>query len=277
MSVPSRRPVVTLLTDYGITDEFAGVDAGVIAKICPDARIINLSHGIIRHDIRGGAMTLAQSLPYMPIGVHFAVVDPTVGGDRRAVALRLADGRYLVGPDNGLLWPAAEECGGVEQAVEISHSRWRLEPVSPTFHGRDIFAPVAAHLAAGDPFEDAGERISPGTLVRIETQRPWMEGGSLVVSVDNADRFGNLQLAAKVDDLVALGAKLGDRVEIRLASGQLHTATFSLTFSDVGEGELIVYNDSAQRLAVGGNSGSAMVRLGLRPEDTRRITGVHDA
>ncbi len=104
-----------------------------------------------------------------------------------------------------------------------------------------------------------------------------MEGGALVVTVNNADRFGNLQLAARVDDLIAAGATLGDHVQIRLASGQLHNATFSRTFSDVGEGELIVYDDSAHRLALGCHQGSAMVRLGLRPEDTMRITVAHDA
>jgi S-adenosyl-L-methionine hydrolase (adenosine-forming) len=277
VSVPARRPVITLLTDYGITDEFAGVLHGVIAGICPDARVINLSHGIVRHDVRGGATILAQSLPYMPVGVHLAVVDPTVGGERRAVALRLADERLLVGPDNGLLWPAAELSGGVEQAVEISRSRWRLEPVSATFHGRDIFAPVAATLAAGAPLEDAGEPLDPGLLVRLETPRAWTEGGALVATVGNSDRFGNLQLVAGLEDLVGVGAELGDLLQIRLPSGESHPARYARTFSDVPEGELILFEDSAHRLALGFNHGSAAIRLGLRPGDQLRIGLGHDS
>ncbi len=271
MSVSARRPVITLLTDYGIADEFAGVLHGVIAKICPDARIIDLTHGVVRHDIRGGAAILAQSLPYMPVGVHLAVVDPTVGGDRRAVALRVADGRMLVGPDNGVLWSAAEVSGGVEQAVEISCSRWRLEPVSATFHGRDIFAPVTAHLAAGDPLQEAGEPLDPELLVRLEMPRAWIESGALVAAVNNADRFGNIQLGAGRDDITAIGAQLGDLLQVRLPSGASHPAIFARTFSDVREGELILFEDSAQRLALGLNHGSAASRLGLRPGDQLRI------
>src|SRR3954463_13863747 len=143
-------PVLTFLSDYGQLDEFVGICHGVIARLAPEVRIIDVSHGVPRHDIRAGALALRGALPYMPPGVHLAVVDPEVGGRRRAVALRCAEeDRLLVGPDNGLLMLAAERFGGVTEAVEISHSKWRLEPVSATFHGRDVFAPVAAQLAAG--------------------------------------------------------------------------------------------------------------------------------
>jgi S-adenosyl-L-methionine hydrolase (adenosine-forming) len=272
MSLPARRPVVTLLTDYGITDEFAGVVNGVIATICPDARVINLTHGIVRHDIRGGAAILAQSLRYMPIGVHLAVVDPTVGGDRRAVALKLADERLLVGPDNGLLWPAAEASGGILEAVEISQSRWRLEPVSATFHGRDIFAPVTAHLAAGEDLSSAGEPLDPTLLVRLETPRAWTEAGALVATVANSDRFGNLQLGAAEPDIVGVGVELGDALQVRLPSGESHLARYARIFSDVDEGERILFVDSADRLALGFNQGSAGARLGLRTGDQLRIS-----
>jgi S-adenosylmethionine hydrolase len=135
-------PVITLLTDYGLVDEFVGVLHGVIARICPAAQIIDLSHGVPAQDVAAGAVMLANALPYLPVGVHVAVVDPGVGSDRRAVAVRLADRRLLVGPDNGLLWTAALGGGGVVAVAEISASPWRLEPLAATFHGRDIFAPV---------------------------------------------------------------------------------------------------------------------------------------
>lgn len=277
MSDASGRPVITLLTDYGITDEFVGVLHGVIARICPAAQVIDLSHGVVPHDIRGGATVLAQALPYMPVGVHVAIVDPTVGGERRSVALRLRDGRVLVGPDNGLLWLAIEAGGGVERAVEISQSRWRLEPVSATFHGRDIFAPVAARLAADEAFEQAGEQLDPARLERLETPRAWTEGGALVAAVGGGDRFGNVQLCADPEDLSGLGARLGDLVGIRLESGELHVGTYARTFSDVDDGELILFQDSARKLALGFNRGSAMARLGLRSGDRLRISVVRSS
>jgi S-adenosylmethionine hydrolase len=151
---------VTLLTDYGLADEFVGVCHGVIARIAPTATIVDLTHGIPRHDVRAGALVLARALPYLPAGVHVAIVDPEVGAERRAVAIRCAEeDRLLVGPDNGVLAPAAERFGGAVEAVDIARSPHRLEPVSATFHGRDLFAPVAAHLAAGAPLEGAGDPL----------------------------------------------------------------------------------------------------------------------
>src|SRR5947209_19883708 len=158
------RPVVSFLSDYGLEDEFVGIGQGVIAGICPHARVIDLTHGIRRHDIRGGALILEGAMSYLPPGVHLAVVDPDVGASRRAVALRAGDGRRLVGPDNGLLWPAAQRCGGVLEAADIAHSRFRLQPVSATFHGRDIFAPVAAQLAAGAVIAEVGDPLDPDEL-----------------------------------------------------------------------------------------------------------------
>src|SRR4051794_16398862 len=156
---------VTFLSDYGLEDDFVGVVHAVIARIAPDARVIDLTHGIARHDVRSGALTLARALPYAPAGVHLAVVDPEVGAERRAVAFRCAaDDRLLVGPDNGLLMPAAAALGGAVEAVDISRSAHRLEPVAATFHGRDVFGPVAAALAAGAPFLGAGDPMGVDEL-----------------------------------------------------------------------------------------------------------------
>jgi hypothetical protein len=234
--------------------------------------VIDITHGIMRHDVRSGAGILAQSLPFMPVGVHVAVVDPSVGGDRRAVALRLADGRVLIGPDNGLLWLACEDSGGVEAAAEISKSPWRLEPVSSTFHGRDVFVPVAAQLAAGKPFEEAGEPLDPALLVRLTLPRAWIEGGALVAQVSNADRFGNAQLSAGREDASVLALQLGDELQVALPTGEIYPARFARTFSDVPEGELILFEDSARRLALGFNHGSATGRLALRIGDEVRIS-----
>jgi len=265
-------PVITLLTDYGLDDEFAGVCHGVIAGICPEARIIDITHGIPRQDVRAGAFTLARALPYLPIGVHVAIVDPGVGGARRGVALRLSDGRTLVGPDNGLLWPAAGVGGGVSDAVEISGSRWRLEPVSATFHGRDIFAPVAAALAAGHPLETAGEPIDPAGLQMLELPEPRVEEAALVASVVWVDRFGNAQLAARSADLRQPGWSAGGRLRIDSPTGESLTASPGRTFSDVEEGECVLLEDSAGHLALAINRDNVAERLGLRIGDEIRIS-----
>src|SRR5947209_4145145 len=188
--VAGGAPVINFLTDYGFGDGFVGVCHGVIAGICPEARVIDLSHGVARHDIRAGALILEGALPYLPAGVVLGVVDPDVGAERRAVALRAGDGRQMVGPDNGLLMLAADACGGVTEAVDISRSPFRLEPVSATFHGRDIFAPVAARLAAGVPLAEAGEPSDPDELVRLDLPRPDLrEDGVLVAHAAYIDRF----------------------------------------------------------------------------------------
>src|SRR5688572_7773756 len=167
---------ITFLSDYGLADEFVGIVHGVIARIAPDARVIDIGHGVPRQDVQAGARMLERALPYVPAGVHLAVVDPEVGAARRAIALRTADDdRLLVGPDNGLVLPAAERFGGVAEAVELPASRCRLEPVSATFHGRDVFAPVAARLAVGEPLSAAGTPLEASELVSLERSQARQE------------------------------------------------------------------------------------------------------
>ena len=264
-------PIITFLSDYGLADDFVGVCHAVIAGICPQARVIDLTHGIPRHGVRAGALVLQATLPYVPVGVHLAVVDPGVGGDRRAVALACVDGRRLIGPDNGLLSLAAAGAGGVIEAVEIGRSRLALQPVSATFHGRDIFAPVAAWLAAGAPLADAGERCDPDTLVGLELPRPRRGAdGVLIAHAMYVDRFGNVALNVGRDDLSRSGS-IGDGVELVPGSGAARQARLVGTFADVGPGELLVYEDSYRRLAVAVNGGDAAARLDLREDDEVRI------
>jgi S-adenosylmethionine hydrolase len=264
-------PFITFLSDYGLQDDFVGVCHGVIAMVCPQARVIDLTHGIRRHDVRAGAVILCEALPYVPAGVHLAVIDPDVGAERRAVALALADERLLVGPDNGLLSLAAQAGGGVVQAVDIARSRFRLEPVSATFHGRDIFAPVAARLAAGASLAEAGEPFDPGQLVKIELPRPRREGGALVAQVRYVDRFGNLQLDAGHEDLADSGLKLGHAASIELDGDAAYVAHFVRTFADAGRDELLLYEDAHRRLSIAVSHGDAAVRLGLAVDDQVRI------
>jgi S-adenosylmethionine hydrolase len=254
--------VVTFLSDYGLQDEFVGVCHGVIAREAPDARIIDLTHGIPRHDVTAGALSLRRALPFTPAGVHLAVVDPGVGGPRRGVALRCVDeDRILVGPDNGLLLLAADGFGGVAQAVDLERSPWLLDRVSATFHGRDVFAPVAGRLAAGAPLEDAGEALDPAGLVTLELPRPRIEGATVVAHVLAFDAFGNVLLDAEA-------SHLGSRETVSVGGRR---AAVARTFGDVGPRALVLYEDSSGMLAVAVNGGSARDELGLSPGDEVRI------
>ena len=254
--------IVTLLTDYGRDDDFVGVCHGVIHTIAPDARIIDVTHGIPRYAVRTGAIVMRNTLPFMPVGVHMAVVDPQVGSERRALALKCHGGRVLVGPDNGLLSLAWERAGGIELAVDVTRSSHRLEPVSATFHGRDLFAPVAAHLAAGLDPADAGEPVDLAGLARVELPQSYVEDGTLVAHALTLDRFGNAGLNVDHEEAVSSGMTLGTIVEIEVG-GERYLATYVSTFSDVKPGELIVYEDAYRMLAVAINRGDAAGTLGL--------------
>jgi S-adenosyl-L-methionine hydrolase (adenosine-forming) len=263
--------LVTLLTDYGLDDDFVGVCHAVVVGIAPDARVVDLTHGIPRHDVRTGALTLRRTLPFAPAGVHVAVVDPEVGGRRRAIAVRCAEeDRLLVGPDNGLLLPAAERFGGVVEAVDLGRSPFRLEPVSATFHGRDLFVPVAAHLAAGASLLEAGEPLEPDELVGLELPRARVEDGVLVVHALTFDRFGNVTLDAEHEQLSAMGLRLGAGVVVDV-EGEEQDARYARTFTDVDAGELLLYEDAYRTLALAVNRGSAVERLGLRLDDELRV------
>lgn len=250
---------ISFLSDYGHRDDFVGVCHGVMARIAPQARIIDVTHGIARHDVRSGALILRRALPFLPAGVHLGVVDPQVGGDRRAVALRTADeDRILVGPDNGLLALAARRFGGAVEAVDIGRSPLRLEPVSATFHGRDLFAPVAAHLAAGTELASAGEPIDPDELVDMEMPLAHADGEELVAHAIAFDRFGNVTLDVEHEELASFGLRLGLRMTV---NGQ--DAVYATTFADVAPGEMLVYEDAYRTLALAVNRGSAQQELGL--------------
>ena len=262
--------IVTLLTDYGRDDDFVGVCHGVIRRIHPGAEIVDITHGIARYAVRHGALVLRNTLPYMPKGVHVAVVDPQVGTERRAVALRTGDGRVLVGPDNGLLSLAWERCGGVELAVDVTRSPHRLEPVSATFHGRDIFAPVGAQLAAGAELADAGDPLDPETLARVQLPEPRVDGGVIVANALVVDNFGNVSLNVDHEQLAGTGLTLGGRVEVE-AGGKRRLATYAQTFADVDPGDLIVYQDAYRMLALAINRGNAAGAMGVSVDAEVRL------
>lgn len=253
---------ISFTTDYGHSDGFVACCHGIIARISPAARVIDITHEVSPGDVRRGAAVLAQTVPHLPPAIHLAVVDPGVGTARRAVAIKTADA-ILVGPDNGLLPPAAEALGGAIFAVELTETSWFATQVSATFHGRDVFAPVAARLASGRVLESAGTEIDPATLVRLPEPMAVFGLGWLDAEVRTVDRFGNVQLAARSSALTGLGRRL-------LVSG-LRAVQVS-TFGEARQGELVVFADSSGYVAVGVNGGRAVVALSVSPGDMVRIT-----
>ncbi len=273
MSAPPAVPLITFLSDYGQCDEFVGVCHAVIARRCPRARIIDLAHGVPRHDIRAGALALRAALPYAPPGVHLAVVDPGVGGERRAVALRVAqDERILVGPDNGLLTVAAELFGGVVEAVDIGDSPECLRPISATFHGRDVFAPVAAALADGAALDALGEPIAADGLVPLALPHASRDGDTLIAHVLTTDVYGNVALDATAELAAAAGLQTGATLVVEVA-GRSTPAALARTFADVAPGALLAYRDARGALALAVNGGSAAAALGVRPDDELILRG----
>jgi hypothetical protein len=246
-----------------------------MAKVAPGVRVIDVSHGVAAQDVRGGAVMLAQAVPYLPRAVHLAVVDPGVGSGRRMVAVE-AGGQVLVGPDNGLLVGAAEALGGVDRVVALEEPAYRLATVSRTFHGRDVFAPAAAHLAAGVDPRKLGPELDPAGLVRLERTAPRADGRRVGARVVGVDHFGNLALDLRRDELAGAGLAVGDPVELRVG-GRAHRLVVAETFASVPAGELVLHEDSFGSLAVAVNLGRAADRLGAGPGDQVEILRAGEA
>ena len=225
--------------------------------------MIDITHGIQPQHVLQGALVLAKTLPYMPPGVHVAVVDPGVGSDRKPVALRGSEGRFYVGPDNGLLLVAADRLGGIEQAVEITNEEHMLTPVSRTFHGRDIFSPAAAHLALGVELSDLGQSLDPQQLRRLEVPEPQVGSSRIRATALYVDRFGNIQLNLTSGDLEQVGIVPGAKVELEVRF-ERYFAIAARTFTEVRPGDVVVYEDAYRAIALAINQGDAAHMLSAR-------------
>jgi S-adenosylmethionine hydrolase len=261
---------ISFLSDFGLTDDFVGVCRGVIKGIAPDAEVLDITHGIPPQHVLQGALVLANTLPYMPAGVHLAVVDPGVGSGRRALALRSGDGRLFVGPDNGLLVPAAESFGGIDAAWELTAEAYRLERVSRTFHGRDVFAPAAAHMALGLDPAQLGAAVEPADLVRLDVPVPEVGQTRVRATVLYIDRFGNVQLNLTREHAAAARIEPGTRIELQLPLDSYY-ATATRTFADARSGELILYEDSYGNMAIAITGGDAARMMNAKPGVEIRI------
>lgn len=275
--------MIGFLTDFGF-DGAAAICRGVMLSIARDAQIVDISHAVRKFAIADGAYLLRAALPWLPVGVHVAVVDPGVGTTRRPIAIRAARGDILIGPDNGLLLPAAERLGGIAEVRLLENRAWMLPATSATFHGRDIFSPIGAHLAIGGPFEEVGAAVDPSSLVRLDLPEPEAQPGRLSTGVVYVDSFGNLRLAGGIADLEsALGPVepgTGLLVDYSAARGgfsalaasetggasrrgdRWERLTWRRTFGEATPGDLLAYEDSSGNLAIAVSNGNAATRLG---------------
>lgn len=276
-----RSPIVTVynylsfLTDYGLEDGFVAACHGVAGRIAPTARVIDITHLVPPGDVRRGAAVLAQTVSFLPPAVHVAVVDPGVGTVRRAVAVAAGDS-IVVGPDNGLLSWAIATLGGASQAVQLTNGELWLHPVSTTFHGRDIFMPVAAHLANGAALADAGDEISVPDLVELPAPTSRIQDGEAEGEVMSVDRFGNVQLSIPAADAGLLGIGIGLPLVVRCGRRRL-TVPYLDTFAAGAPGEIVAFTDSAGLISLAINAGDAAEQLGLPPGAHVRLSQANPA
>ena len=260
---------VSFLSDFGLQDDFVGTCHGVIKRIAPETQIIDVTHGIPAQQILQGALVLASTLPYVPAGVHLAVIDPGVGSSRRALALRDEEGRFFVGPDNGLLIPAADRAG-IAAAHELANPEYALETISRTFHGRDLFAPAAAHLALGVAIGELGPPIDADALVRLDLPQPELGPDKIGATVLYVDSFGNIALNITREHVTEVGIVPGTQVELELG-GERFYAVAARTFADARAGDIMLYEDSYRNMSVAISGGNAAEMLHARAGQSLRI------
>jgi S-adenosylmethionine hydrolase len=261
------KRIIALITDYGYRDPYVGVVKGVIKSINPDVEIVDLTHGIERHNVLEAAVMLAVSAGYFPPGTIFVVVvDPGVGSARKAIVIETP--RYvLIGPDNGCLTLLAEK-EGVKRVIDISSTKYRLPLVSSTFHGRDIFAPVAAWISRGVPLEDLGELISYNSIVKLSIEKPRVDtvNRSIRGQVLYIDVFGNIMTNITNEEIYKLNLQLGTKLVVQVESRSA-VCTYETTFSKVPVGDYVCYLNSWGYFEVAVNMGNAAEKLGVKKGD----------
>jgi S-adenosylmethionine hydrolase len=270
----TKRPFVSLTSDWGERDPSPAICRGVVLGIAPDAMIVDISHEVEKYNIGHGALMLWCALPYLPIGAHVCVVDPGVGTARRPIALETARGDYLVGPDNGVLLPGAERLGGVLRVHQIDNTEYRLPVVSSTFHGRDLFTPAAAHLALGVPLDAIGPAIDVSELAPMDWPAALVGDGELGTSVIYRDTFGNVKLSALGADVPQAfpGIAYGELMSVWLdGNSDPVEMPWAATFGAVAKGGHLLYEDSYGRLCIAQNQGDAAKSLGIDEGTTVRI------
>lgn len=259
------KKLITLTSDFGKQTQGIGNMEAVVYSINPEAKVIHLMHGIPAFDISIAARTM-ETVYYMPVGYHVCVVDPGVGTKRRGIIIKTKRGDYFIGPDNGCLMTAPRLLGGIDKAVEISNEKYMIKPISPIFHGRHVFAPVAAHLSLGVPIEDFGKELNPESLIRAPYEEAKVKNGKIEATVINTNHFGSLHLNILHEEMDKLGLKFGDKVSISFGGKKL-AVTFVKTFGEVPKGQPLIMKDDYRRVEVALNMGSFSGKYGVKVGD----------
>jgi len=257
---------VTFLSDYGLDDSYVGVCTGVIARLAPHTRVVDVCHAVPAQQVGQGAAILAGAVAYLPIGIHLGLVDPPAAVSARAVAIRTADGSTFVAPDNGLTSLAWGVLGGVTEVRALDDPSLHLPDAHRMFRGRDVLSPVAARLSAGLPLAAVGSAVDPASLVVVTPRKPKVDDDHVRGQVRGVDHFGNLSLNMERADLEAAGILLGDTVEVRM-DGRTLLVPFRSTYGEVGVGRLAVCEDASRRIMLGVNLGRASDTLRARRGD----------
>jgi S-adenosyl-L-methionine hydrolase (adenosine-forming) len=265
---PRMRPLICLTSDFGLDDTWVGVCHAVIYQGCPDAHVVDLSHGVPPYDVRKGAAVASSGVHQLPGAIHVVVVDPGVGGERRDICIVTKNGTRLLGPDNGVLLPAASRAGGVDAAFAIEQSFSGVDP-TPTFHARDVLAPAAAAIASGASPSELGSPVRPEDLAPAPFAECISENGYTLGEVLEADRFGSLRFNIPGERIDELGLRSA-RLEIGLGHNALDVP-FARTFSDAEEGEPVVLVDASGWLTLAINQGDAQDRYSAAPGSRVRI------
>jgi len=265
-----KKPFISLSSDFGVGTQGIGIMHAIALEICPDARILDLRHGIPGFDVTEGAWTM-ESVQFLPLGAHVCVVDPGVGTQRRSIIIKTKRGDCLVGPDNGVLMPAAERVlGGIEKAVEITNEKYLRKPVSPVFHGRDVFAPAAAWLCKGVRIEEFGQEIKPRDLVKAPYDEAKVSQGLVEGKIIHVNHFGSVCVNVRQDAFARSGIKYGDDILIETAGRKIKTR-FLKTFGEVAKGEIVAFPDDYGRLEIAVNMGSFCKKTGAKILGAARI------
>jgi S-adenosyl-L-methionine hydrolase (adenosine-forming) len=274
-AMSGTRPIC-FVSDFGLGEDFVGLCKGVMLRISPQAPVIDLTHEVPGFAIEAGAELLEHATQYMPEDtVYLAIVDPGVGTERRALALQTAGGPSLVGPDNGLLVPAADSLCGIVYAVSLTNPNYHLLPVSDTFHGRDVFSPATAHLAAGLDLRRLGEVVDPTSLVRLELPGVEREGQSAIATtIISVNRYGNIRLSARAEET---GFEFGALLKVEVGESGEMLVRYVETFGEHSKaGDLVLVPDSHRRLSLSVNKGHASRALALKPGNRVRLTLLED-
>jgi len=259
-------PTIVFMTDFGVVDDSVAICRGVMYSIMPEVRIVDLSHEVTPFSILDGARYLYGATPYYPAGTVFVVViDPTVGSTRKAIVAKSKRGQFFVLPDNGLL-TLVEQRDGIERVHEITNADWMIgTKLSSTFHGRDIFSPVGAHVARGEDWTKVGPEMAVASLVRLELKAARVdERGAAAEVIATDGPFGNLVTNLNAEDFLKLGYRRGQEVPVKVGDKEMKIR-FVRTFSDVAVGQPLLYIDSRGHVALAVNQGSFAGVYGVKP------------